>query len=123
LCEMFGAMLTGMAFSHQLLVFHGGDMSTRRHLGHFFLVMKPEAFIDASIFDEQMGSYLKDLRQQDAMTGSRVMAPGDREWKVQQDRSVNGIPVDPVLLGRFGEFARKFDISELLPVEDRLRPG
>ncbi len=116
LCELFGCMLTGMGFSHQLLPFHGEDMSTRRHLGHFFLVIKPEAFIDTSVFDEQMSLYLNDLRRQGAMPGCRVMAPGDREWTVQRDRSAKGIPVDPVLLERFGEFARRFNLPAVQPV-------
>ncbi len=111
LCELFGSMLSGMAFSHQLLTFHGNDMSTRRHLGHFFMVLKPEAFIDLGVFHEQMAVYLKDLRAQEATPEHRVMAPGDREWLVQKQRSLSGIPVDPVLFQHFNDLSQDFGIE------------
>ena len=111
LCELFGSMLSGMAFSHQLLKFHGEDMSTKRQLGHFFMVLKPEAFVDTAVFSQQMSDYLHDIRGQKALPGAEVMAPGDREWKVQAERCVHGIPVDPVLLQRFNEFSSDLDVT------------
>ena len=113
LCELFGSMLSGMAFSHQLLTFHGADMSTKRHLGHFFIVFKPDAFIDPELFSQQMNTYLADLRSQDSSPGHKVMAPGDREWMVQSERSAYGIPVDPVLMKRFDDFSAQFNISAI----------
>ncbi len=113
LCELFGCMLSGMAFSHQLIKFHGDDMHTRRHLGHFFMIMRPDAFIDISVYQEQMGTYLQDLREQKGASGCSVMAPGDREWKVQAERSSRGIPVDPALFENFNKFSGQFGVAEL----------
>lgn len=115
LCEVFCSVLTGMAFSHQLLAIHGSDLSTPRHLGHFFLVMKPEAFIDPETYTNQFMTYLKDLRTQTATDGHQVMAPGDREWGVQKRRQKEGIPVDPNLWNELNEIAAVLEITPLNP--------
>ncbi len=113
LCEVLCAALTGMAFSHQLLAINGPDLSTNRRLGHFFLVMKPEAFIERSLYETQMTAYLQDLRTQNAVAGTTVMAPGDREWRVQEEREAEGIPVDPVLLQLLADQAEALHIPGL----------
>jgi len=105
LCEVLCSAVTGMAFSHQLLSISGPDLSTPRKLGHFVLVMKPEAFIAADVYEAQISTYLADLRSQSGASDSQVMAPGDREWNVLQERKVTGLPVDPVLWASLAEIA------------------
>jgi LDH2 family malate/lactate/ureidoglycolate dehydrogenase len=113
MCEVLCSALTGMAFSHQLLAINGPDLSTPRHLGHFFLVMKPEAFIDPDIYADQLSTYLADLREQSAVSDAKVMAPGDREWDVQQKRQANGIPIDPPLWENLKSIAAELNINPL----------
>lgn len=113
MCEVLCSALTGMAFSHQLLAINGPDLSTPRQLGHFFLVMKPEAFIDPDIYGEQLSTYLADLRGQSAATDAKVMAPGDREWSVQKKRQVSGVPIDPVLWENLNNIASELGINPL----------
>lgn len=115
LCEVLCSALTGMAFSHQLLAINGPDLSTPRHLGHFFLVMKPEAFIDPDLYGQQLSTYLADLRNQPAAADSKVMAPGDREWAVQKTRQADGIPVDPPLWNNLKNIATELGIRPLNP--------
>jgi len=113
LCEVLSSALTGMAFSHHLLSMAGPDYRTRRHLGHFFLVMKPEAFIDLHLYQEQMAVYLADLRSQPANPGTRVMAAGDREWREEEIRLASGIPLDSAVAAEFTELASTYGLAEL----------
>jgi LDH2 family malate/lactate/ureidoglycolate dehydrogenase len=113
MCEVLSSALTGMAFSHQLLSMAGPDYTTRRHLGHFFLVMKPEAFIDPARYREQMAVYLADLRRQAAYPGTRVMAPGDREWDQEIIRRAAGIPLDPAVRAEFSGLAGIYGLAPL----------
>lgn len=114
LCEVLCAALTGMGFSHQLRPMAGPDYSSRRHLGHFFMVMKPEAFIDRDLYFQQMDLYLAGLRAQAAQPDTLVMAAGDREWAEQKKRLASGIPIDHAVLGEFSDLALKFKLEPLI---------
>jgi LDH2 family malate/lactate/ureidoglycolate dehydrogenase len=92
----------------------GPDYSSRRHLGHFFLVMKPEAFIDRDLYFQQMKLYLTDLRAQAAQSGAHVLAAGDREWAEQEKRLASGIPIDHAVLSEFSGLAREFELESLI---------
>lgn len=112
-CEVLSAALTGMGFSHQLLSMAGPDYSTRRHLGHFFLVMKVQAFIDPQFYREHLTAYLQELRSQPAIPGTRVMAAGDREWTEEQARLATGIPIDHAVRAEFAELAATYGLRPL----------
>lgn len=111
LCEVLSSALSGMAFSHQLLSMAGPDYTSRRHLGHFFLVMKPAAFIEPELYREQMAAYLSDLRAQPACPGTRILAPGDREWDEETYRLDAGIPLDPAVRAEFSELASLYGLA------------
>jgi ureidoglycolate dehydrogenase (NAD+) len=116
MCEVLSSSLTGMAFSNHLLSMGGPDYSTRRHLGHFFLVIKPEAFIDFGLYLQLMAGYLSDLRSQPAQPGTQVMAPGDREWAEEANRRETGLPLDPVDWDAFCELSETLEIVPLTPL-------
>lgn len=111
--EVMSSALTGMLFSSQLLSMPGPDLSTPRRLGHFFIIMKPQAFVSAEDYADRISGYLNALRSQPAMPGTEVMAAGDREWRVEQERSICGIPLDSASWSTFSELAVQFRISAL----------
>lgn len=113
MCEVLSSALTGMAFSHQLLSMGGPDYASRRHLGHFFLVIKPEAFVAPDLYQQQMASYLAELRAQAARPGTRIMAAGDREWVEEAVRQKTGIPFDAAVWTEFAALARTYDLVPL----------
>ncbi len=113
MCEVLSSALTGMAFSNHLLSMGGADYSTHRHLGHFFLIMKPEAFIAPNLYQQYMAEYLAELRCQPAKPQTRVMAPGDREWTEEAARRQTGIPLDSAVWAEFVELAANFGLAPL----------
>lgn len=93
---VFSAVLQGAVLDHEMLpMFAGNDASTPRGMGHFFFAIDPERFGGAAIFRSGMAAYLSALRAVEARPGETVMAPGDREWRVEAERERQGIPVDP----------------------------
>lgn len=116
--EVLSAALTGMAHCSRLLPMWGPDLSTPRRMGQFFMVINPEAFVPRVLYDAGMAAYLADLRAVPGRPGTRVMAPGDREWACQDERSALGIPVAPALLGEFVDIAHDLDLDMQL-----LRPA
>lgn len=113
--EILSASLTGMAHGNALLPMGGPDFATPRHVGHLFLVLKPEAFIPLALYEQRILAYLADLRNQPSSSPeTRVMAPGDREWSVATERRRHGIPIDAAHWELFRELAERFGAAPLI---------
>ena len=113
--EIVSAVMTGMPHCADLLGMVGPDDTTPRRLGHFFIVIDPERFVPRAVYDLGMAAYLGSLRAAPAQPGKSVMAPGDREWKVEIERSRDGIPFAPALKVAFDAIAADLDIAPLQP--------
>ena len=111
MAEVLSAVVTGMPYCSQLLSMAGPEFSTPRHLGHFFIVIDPQRFISADLYRLAMAAYLKDLRSQPARPGTRVMAPGDREWDIEAERARRGIPISSPLAAAFDLLADRLGIA------------
>jgi ureidoglycolate dehydrogenase (NAD+) len=103
--------MTGMAHCSRLLPMVGEDLSTPRRLGHFFIVINPEAFVPQAVYDAGMASYLADIRASPAKAGATVMAPGDREWAVADRRTATGIPMSAALAAEYRVIARDYGLT------------
>src|SRR5215217_9149468 len=87
---LFSALLTGTTLDADFIPMYGGeggDVSTPRNMGHFVLVIDPDKFVGRAMFGMMMTRYLASLRGAAVRPGgSRVMAPGDREWEEMAQR-------------------------------------
>jgi ureidoglycolate dehydrogenase (NAD+) len=95
LVTILSAVLTGAAPDPAMLPMTGtSDFSTPRNVGHFCLALDPDRFVGRAAYDTLMSQYLSALRSSSAHSGTRSLAPGDREWMVEAERATTGIPVD-----------------------------
>lgn len=111
--EVLSAVMTGMAHCSRLIPMVGDDMSTPRRLGHFFIVLNPEAFVSRAVYDRGMATYLADIRSAAAQAGKSVMAPGDREWWCADTRRRDGIPMNASLVEHYGRIAVEHGVPPL----------
>jgi ureidoglycolate dehydrogenase (NAD+) len=111
--EILSAIITGMPFCSSVLAVQGPDVSTPRRLGHFFLVIDYRRFVAPELYDAGIKRYLHELRSQAAKPGRQVMAPGDREWLVLEDRQRLGIPVRNQLRLELDHLADSLTIERL----------
>lgn len=111
LVEILSAVLSGMRLSFDLLPMNGSDFSTPRGLGAFVLAMKPDAFVPQDVFQAGMQRYVGVLRSSPAREGMKVMAPGDREWAIAEERETHGIPLDPATQEAFAKLAERYGIE------------
>ncbi|MCS2608280.1 Ldh family oxidoreductase [Halomonas dongshanensis] len=115
--EILSSTLSGMQHGFNLLPMNGSDISTPRGVGHFFLAIKPDAFIEEGDFSRGLADYLTDLRRQSAIKGSHgIMAPGDREWRCQTRRDAEGIPLDVANQAAYAHIAHRYEITPLSPL-------
>ncbi|MGO2242217.1 MAG: Ldh family oxidoreductase [Halomonas sp.] len=111
--EVLSSILSGMQHGFRLLPMGGPDMATPRGVGHFFLAIKPDAFVDEGTFAQGLAAYLTDLRAQPASKNARVLAPGDREWRCQAQRDAQGVPLDVANQLAYAELAERHRITPL----------
>jgi LDH2 family malate/lactate/ureidoglycolate dehydrogenase len=111
IAEILSAVLSGMKLSFDIAPMPGPDFSTPRGLGAFVLALKPEAFIDREQFDVAMTGYVEMLRSSPARDDLHVMAPGDREWKVAEERERDGVDLDPITAQSFVALAERYAVT------------
>ncbi|WP_448953746.1 Ldh family oxidoreductase [Labrys neptuniae] len=114
LVEILSAPLTGMALSTELVPMYGEPSTgAPRDMGGFALALNPAAFVAPELYGAIITRYLANIRAAAPAEGAtgRPMAPGDREWAVEEERARKGIPVDPVSEEAFAELAGKYGLT------------
>ena len=111
--EVLSAVMTGMPYCSRLLGMAGPDLVTYRRLGHFFVAIDPTSFVSKEAYSRAMEAYLADLRAVPGRNNMKVLAPGDREWAVEEDRQLNGIPIADQLKIDLDELADSLSVARL----------
>lgn len=79
------------------------------HLGHWFLVIDPDAFMGLESFQKTCGEILRELRASTKAPGQeRIYTAGEKEYLVWLDRRDKGVPVSPAVQ------------KEILAIRDKL---
>lgn len=94
LVTILSAVLVGAKADPFIAPMEGEDVSTPRDVGQFILAFDPAFFAGRSEYEIAMRSYVDALRATRSREGERAMAPGDREWATERERTRTGIPVD-----------------------------
>ncbi|MDO4572673.1 MAG: Ldh family oxidoreductase [Clostridia bacterium] len=106
--EILSAALQGGSFLKSLTDRAEDGGKKPYHLGHFFLVIDPEAFMGLESFRHTAGEVLRGLRASEKAPGeARIYTAGEKEWLVWQERKDKGVPV--------GEAVQK----ELVAIRDK----
>ncbi len=96
MATLLSAVLTGGVLdSDAIPMYDDADQATPRNIGHFFWFIDPSYYVGRSRYEQGILRYLESLRAAPARAGTAgVMAPGDREWRIAEQRSAHGIPID-----------------------------
>jgi L-2-hydroxycarboxylate dehydrogenase (NAD+) len=95
--EILSAALQGGGFMKALLGFENGKKVPYR-LGHFFIAINIEAFVDLPEFKKTTGDILRELRNSQKMPGhDKIYTAGEKEHIAFIERSEKGVPVNDAL--------------------------
>ncbi len=95
--EILSAALQGGGFMKALLGIQDGK-KVPYSLGHFFIAINIENFIDLEDFKKTTGNILRDLRNSDKMPGEeRIYTAGEKEHLSFLERSKSGVPINDAL--------------------------
>ena len=93
--EVLSAALQGGSFMKALTGFDAEGNRQPYHLGHFFIVIDPEAFMGADTFKKICGDILRELRASEKAPGQeRIYTAGEKEYLAWLDRKDKGVPVN-----------------------------
>ena len=92
--EILSAALQAGSFLKMIADVDEGGQKRPYHLGHFFIVIDPEAFLGLDTFKKIAGDILRELRASAKAPGEeRIYTAGEKEWLVRQERKDKGVPV------------------------------
>ncbi|MBN2605533.1 MAG: Ldh family oxidoreductase [Bacilli bacterium] len=81
------------------------------HLGHFFIVIDPEAFLGLESFKTITTQILNDLRSSEKAPGQkRIFTAGEKEYMVWQERMGKGVPINSSVQKEFIQVRNQFNI-------------
>ena len=92
--EILSAALSGGQFMKALTGVAPDGSPQMYHLGHFFFVVDPEAFMGVDVFRKTAGDICRALRASEKAPGEdRIYTAGEKEYLVWLDRKDKGVPV------------------------------
>ena len=96
--EILCASLQSGAYLHDLIGFDEEGKQRPFMLGHFFMAIDIEAFVDLDSFKKTTGGILRELRAAKKAPGeNRIYTAGEKEYELEQAIPDLGIPVVPNL--------------------------
>ncbi len=105
--EILSGLLTGLGF--------GIDPQGRHNDGCFMAVFNVAAFRDLATFKTEVtdfAHYLKDTPKAEGFT--EVFYPGEVEYRKEQDRRKNGVPIEDATWKRLADMAAGYGIADKL---------
>ena len=80
-------------------------------IGHFFLAFRPDGFMPQQEFLGRMEHWMETFRAATKISEEDVLVPGDPEWKIEEERAKNGVPVLPPVIKDLNLLAEELNLS------------
>ena len=117
--EVLSAALQAGSFLKALTGRDEAGNLTPYHLGHFFLVIDPEAFLGLDTFKKTCGDILRGLRASQKAPGcERIYTAGEKEYLVWLERKEKGVPLGEAVQRDILTVRDKLGLSYRFPFED-----
>ena len=91
------------------------------HLGHFFLVIDPEAFMGLDAFKKTCGDILRELRASQKAPGhDRIYTAGEKEYLTWLERKDKGVPLGEAVQKELIEIRDTLGLPHVFPFEKKV---
>ena len=116
--EILSAALAGGEFMKSLSGVDENGKSRMYHLGHFFFVVDPDAFMGQETFRKIAGDICRALRASTKAKGyDRIYTAGEKEYLVWQERKEKGVPVSEAVQKELVAMRDAHDLPYVFPFE------
>lgn len=112
--EILSAALQQGAYLKMLTGFQDGKKVPYR-LGHFFIAIDINAFVEPDSFKKTTGNILRELRASRKMPGqNRIYTAGEKEYDTWMFRRDKGVPFSDELLKEFRGICQEYNLPEFI---------
>lgn len=116
--EILSAALAGGEFMKALTGINEEGNPQMYHLGHFFFVVDPEAFMGLDVFKKTAGDICRALRASKKAPGNeRIYTAGEKEYLIWMERKDKGVPVGEAVQREIIEVRDKLNLPFKFPFE------
>lgn len=116
--EILSAALSGGEFMKALSGVSPEGKPQMYHLGHFFFVVDPDAFMGQETFRKTAGDICRALRASEKAPGyDRIYTAGEKEYLAWLDRKEKGVPVGEAVQKELTELRDKLNLPYHFPFE------
>ena len=116
--EILSAALAGGQFMKALTGVSEDGKPQMYHLGHFFFVVDPDAFMGQETFKKTAGDICRALRASEKAPGyDRIYTAGEKEYLAWLDRKDKGVPVGEAVQKELIELRDKLNLPYEFPFE------
>ena len=116
--EILSAALAGGQFMKALTGVAEDGSPQMYHLGHFFFVIDPDAFMGQETFRKTAGDICRALRASKRAPGEdRIYTAGEKEYLAWQERKDKGVPMGETVQREFIEVRDKLGLPYTFPFE------
>lgn len=116
--EILSAALAGGQFMKALTGLSPEGKPQMYHLGHFFFVVDPDAFVGREAFRKTAGDICRALRSSQRAPGcGRIYTAGEKEYLTWLERRDKGVPVGEAVQRELLEIRDRLDLHYHFPFE------
>jgi len=97
--EMMCSAFQSGAFMSQLSGLYEGDTKNPNYdIGHFFICIDPENFLDLESFKNNVGNVMREIKSSKSVNGEEVLVPGEMEYNSSLETNKSGIELSDDLV-------------------------
>ena len=110
---LLAGTLNGAAFGRDVVDFNNNDTDAC-DTGHFMIVLDVSRFLPIAAFKAEVDRHLRDMKNSPRLPGvDEIRLPGEQRLVRRADRTKNGVPVYPEVIGQLDKLAAELKIKPL----------
>lgn len=114
--EILSSCLSQANFMKALIGMSSEGKPTPIELGHSFMAIKIENFVELDAFKKQIGDILRQIRASRKAPGAeRIWTPGEKEYEIMLFRKDKGVPFNAPLKAAFKAVKERLGLPQALP--------
>lgn len=115
--EILSSALQSGSYMKMLMGFDELGNKTPYRIGHFFITINIEAFIELDKFKKITGNILRSLRNSKKMPGKdRIFTAGEKEYTCLVERKANGVPINDNLWEELKQITVDYKLTDFYSI-------
>lgn len=107
--DCLSGVLTGAAFAGAVGAYKNDGVNA--NIGHLFIVMKPDVFVDEVEYENRIEEFCAEIRMTEKADGvEQIYMPGEREQILEERLLQKGIRLSPSIEAELIDLSRKYHI-------------